>query len=95
MCADRCSSAGCAACVFQVGAEVGGPCKSECEQFSKSCPGLAMSCQAFENAPNCWLSKTPYVYGHAGATPNHAALQHSQTMLALVLALAVAALLAR
>lgn len=88
----------CCVCVLvlQVGAQVGGPCKSECEQFSRSCPGLAMSCQAFENAPNCWLSKTPYVYGHADATPkNHAAQQQPQALFALLLATAVAALLAR
>ena len=51
------------------GAEVNGPCRSECEQFSLSCPGLAMSCAAFDTPQTgkCWTSKTPYAYGYSNA----------------------------
>jgi hypothetical protein len=51
-----------------------GPCRSECERFGLTCPGLAMSCAAFDTPDKggCWASTKQFAYGHSnGASSTH------------------------
>ena len=68
----------------------GGPCKSECESFSKSCPGLAMSCAAFDASPTeCWTSTTQYAYGYDNAATSAARIGVAAAAVVGVAALAM------
>jgi len=68
---------------------LGGPCRVECEDFSLSCPGMAMSCAAFEkDEKKCWKSTTKYVYGANAATTN------SMTRMSMIVTLTMAVMAA-